>query len=478
MPSRLEELYRQNIERIQQQADDDGALGMRILSWITHVKRPLSVDELRHGLAVEYSDDEEDLKVFDADNLLSPRSLVDVCAGLVTIDSTSQVIRLMHHTTQEYLNNARLHLFTDSEVDVSRACLTYLSYDFGIEFGCEKILDETLLSHPFLDYASHHWFSHVKSGLLAKNPDPAFLKVVARFKSSDSITTSIDLLMILTGGYWPGFRNFKRRATFRLEAGSGMGFEELVTVLLDQSTGPCPGLNSSLVFASYGGRLNVVRLLIQNGAPVDSKFPDEEYDALCTMSALEGACRRGHVSVAEFLIEKGADIHGRHTAVLPPIHAAASSHNIKIVDLLLNKGANVNARDSKRRTACHFATNNHSIDLVRRMIDADCDLELKDDDGNNVLHYAAYGGSSEMINLLVESGADACAKNEDGETARKIFEHQVELTNSYGGKRQERAERVVEMLRQAERRSSTPATNDPQENEITSTSSGKTISLT
>ena len=464
MPSRLEELYQQTIERIQQQAGDDGALGMRILGWITHAKRPLFVDELRHGLAVEYNDDEEDLKEFDADNLLSPRSLVDVCAGLVTIDSTSQIIRLMHYTTQQYFDKARLHLFKDAEVDVSRACLTYLSYDFGTEFGWERISDEAFLSHPFLDYASHHWFSHVISGLLPINPDPAFLKAVARFKSSDSITFSIDLLLKMSGGYWPGFKTFRRRPTFQLEAASGYGSEELVTVLLDQSTGRCPGFNSSLVFASYGGRLNVVKLLIHHGAPIDSKFPDEGYDALCTMSALEGACRRGHSSVAEFLIKNGADIHGIQTAVLPPIHAAASSHSIGIVDMLLKKGANVDARDSKKRTACHFAANDVCIDLARRLIDAGCDLELVDDDGNTVLHYAACGGSSEMITLLVERGANACAKNKNGETARKIVENSLQLTDSYHGRGRNLVEQMAERLRQAEQNSSASDKSDLGEN--------------
>lgn len=128
MPGGLDELYRQTLERIQKQAGDDGTLGMRILSWITHARRRLLVGELRHGLAVEYCDDGEGLREFDEDNLLSPGSLVDVCAGLVIIDSTSQIIRLVHYTTQEYFDNARLHLFKGSEVDMSRACLTYLSF--------------------------------------------------------------------------------------------------------------------------------------------------------------------------------------------------------------------------------------------------------------------------------------------------------------------------------------------------------------
>lgn len=79
------------------------ALTSMPVSWITHARRPLLVGELRHGLAVEYCDDGEGLQEFDEDNLPSPGSLVDVCAGLVIIDSTSQIIRLVHYTTNNTL---------------------------------------------------------------------------------------------------------------------------------------------------------------------------------------------------------------------------------------------------------------------------------------------------------------------------------------------------------------------------------------
>lgn len=52
MLSRLEELHHHIIIRIQQQAGDDEALSMKILSWITHAKRSLFVDELRYSLIV------------------------------------------------------------------------------------------------------------------------------------------------------------------------------------------------------------------------------------------------------------------------------------------------------------------------------------------------------------------------------------------------------------------------------------------
>lgn len=219
MPEGLDELYRQTLERIQKQAGDDGTLGMRILGWITHARRPLLVGELRHGLPVEYCDDGEGLQEFDEDNLLSPGSLFDICAGLVIIYSTSQIIRLVHYTTRGYFDNTRLHLFKGAKVIMSRACLTYLScsWDAKLRIVEEPFFDyphnkeffhEAIQSHPFLDYDSHHWSSHVKSGLLAENRDPVFLKVVARFKSSDRILVPVDLLQALSDNYMVQFLRF------------------------------------------------------------------------------------------------------------------------------------------------------------------------------------------------------------------------------------------------------------------------------
>lgn len=130
---------------------------MRILSWITHARRPLLVAELRHGLAVEYCDEGEGLQEFDQDSLLSPGSLANVCAGLVIIDSTSQIIRLVHHTTQDYFDNARLHLFKGAKVDMSRACLTYLSGSWDTKL---RIVEEPFFDFPHSKEIFHRQFNH------------------------------------------------------------------------------------------------------------------------------------------------------------------------------------------------------------------------------------------------------------------------------------------------------------------------------
>ncbi len=53
--------------------------------------------ELQYAIAVEIGESE-----LDEENLPDIEDIISVCAGLVTIDEQSGVIRLVHYTTQEY----------------------------------------------------------------------------------------------------------------------------------------------------------------------------------------------------------------------------------------------------------------------------------------------------------------------------------------------------------------------------------------
>ena len=478
MPRELDELYRQTLERIRNQAGDDGALGMRILSWITHAKRPLSVDELRHGLAVEYDEGEGEPEEFDEDNLLPQGSLVDVCAGLVIIDSTSQIIRLVHYTTQEYFKKTRSRLFEHAEVDISRACLTYLSHDFGTNLITGKLRKLAFRSHPFLDYALRHWFSHVRSVLLAENTDINFVEVVARFKSSDSLSKSIDTLKELLDPFWVykmhfGFQFDRESKTFPLDVASALGLEELVNILLDHGTGSCPGLDRSLVFASFDGHLKVVELLLQYGARADGVVKIYDVFGSEMTTALVATCERGHLSVAKCLVENGADIHVEASGATTPLQLAAHDGNSVMIDFLLEEGVNPNARDLKGRTACHYAAAwSGSVESVKRLLDAQCDLELTDNTGQTVLHYAVDGffPEAEMIELLLDRGADASAKNNYGETARNILRRICLASNgterAWDRKMKspeswEKLQQLAQRMLQMEQNSCGSAKNDP-----------------
>jgi hypothetical protein len=82
------------MERINRQKEGFQLLANNVLLWITCAKRPLTTIELQHAIAVEIDEPE-----LDEDNLPDIDDLISVCAGLVTIDKESNIIRLVHYTT-------------------------------------------------------------------------------------------------------------------------------------------------------------------------------------------------------------------------------------------------------------------------------------------------------------------------------------------------------------------------------------------
>jgi hypothetical protein len=95
----LSEAYKHAMERIDGQKPGFQWLARMILSWITCAKRPLTTLELQHALAVKSGDHQ-----LDKENVREIEDMVSVCAGLVTVDEESSIIRLVHYTTQEYFD--------------------------------------------------------------------------------------------------------------------------------------------------------------------------------------------------------------------------------------------------------------------------------------------------------------------------------------------------------------------------------------
>ncbi|KAF2186639.1 ankyrin repeat protein [Zopfia rhizophila CBS 207.26] len=120
----LNDAYSEAIVRIDRQLPEDSALAKRVLSWITYAQRPLTTGELCHALAVELG--EENLNY---DNIPDVEDIVSVCAGLVTVDEESNVIRLVHYTTQEYSEQIREKWNPSAQYDISSTCITYLCFN-------------------------------------------------------------------------------------------------------------------------------------------------------------------------------------------------------------------------------------------------------------------------------------------------------------------------------------------------------------
>lgn len=155
----LDDAYRDALQRIQSQLDDDCERAKNVLSWVTFAKRPLTTAELCCALAVEAGEEE-----LDPENIADIDDLVSICAGLVIVDPESSVVRLVHYTTQEYFERTSDAWNPGAQADIATTCLTYLSFSAFRSGSCstDGEFEERLQQNKFLDYAAKHWGEHAR----------------------------------------------------------------------------------------------------------------------------------------------------------------------------------------------------------------------------------------------------------------------------------------------------------------------------
>jgi hypothetical protein len=104
-----------------------------------------------------------------------------------------------------------------------------------------------------------------------------------------------------------------------------------------------------LVMTAREGRLDLVKLLLEAGFPIDSRDNTTE-------TALIAAARAGRAEVALYLIEAGADVNAASDINMTPLLAAAEQcHMTDVLRVLLSKGARADARTAGGATPVEMA---------------------------------------------------------------------------------------------------------------------------
>ena len=93
----------------------------------------MTIGELQYALAVEPNDPDMNEEALPGEDIMVP-----ACAGLVTINQESNIIRLVHYTAQGYLERTRMGLFPTAQMELTRICLTYLSFDRFADGNCSS----------------------------------------------------------------------------------------------------------------------------------------------------------------------------------------------------------------------------------------------------------------------------------------------------------------------------------------------------
>ena len=387
LPEGLDKTYDETMERINSQHPDQATLAKKVLCWVFHAFRPLTVLEIQHALAVETGD-----SMLDEDNIPEQELLLSVCSGLVTFEKEGGFLALVHYTFQQYLERKAENLFPEAQVDIARTCLTYLSFE---EFGQRPYLEDQHLVDrhkrwPLLSYAVSKWNQHACQGA-----EEACIDSIISFLSQDA--------NLFTFARVPRVRE-------------SMGVNH---------TGLLPSEVSALWLASfYGLEYTVSHLLASQRHRIDEKTRWGD-------TALHRAAACGNTGVLKLLLSNGAEITAKDRAGNTALHLASSflmdiiyfdrfsameqqtwswmepnartsETSLNVVRLLLDHGANVNAVNSKVETALHLAVMTSQKPLTQLLLARNADVILKYRNLTAPLTLAIIKGDDEMTQILLE----------------------------------------------------------------------------
>ena len=128
-----------------------------------------------------------------------------------------------------------------------------------------------------------------------------------------------------------------------------------------------------LYMASYLGHLNIVELLVENGAHINHKDTRGGWTALTLASA------KGHNHVAEYLIIQGANLNektlGGNTALILACGNNNSNNYLKIIGLLLNEDVDISLEDNKGHNAMYYAQQNGNEFVIQLLTNIEDALE-------------------------------------------------------------------------------------------------------
>ncbi|KAL4987985.1 ankyrin repeat-containing domain protein, partial [Aspergillus falconensis] len=196
---------------------------------------------------------------------------------------------------------------------------------------------------------------------------------------------------------------------------------------------------SALVEAVERGNANIVRILLAHGADPSALVEKHDGDAdtwheETHWTALHEAVHSVQTEIVQILLANGADVNATawvlHSSsdysgqgamdnestqwAITPLHLAVLKHNETIAEFLIDKGADLDSvlevGDGERqsyksgRTPLHIAVEHGHLALTRLLLERGARDNMVD--GRTALQKAKVAGHSDIIQLLVDRGAE------------------------------------------------------------------------
>jgi ankyrin repeat protein len=369
--------YAKTLERIAGQLPETRNLAHEVISWISLAKRPLTVSELQHALTIEPGESQ-----LDESNSPDVEAMVSACLGLVTVDESSQIIRLVHLTIQEYLERDTPAWLQDFKTTMAISCLTLLSFDEFQDGPCFRSdLQHRLQRNPLYEYAASHWGHHYHDcgqGYPATGTESLGVKFLRNYQKVEAA----------------GQVMWLRRA------GSLYGLDHGRDIHLPWV--PHCGITGVHLAASFGLD-TTLQALIDGG-----EFPDPKdgYGGTPLLWAVEQG-RVGSVNILTDMSTVNLDAVGFRFRT--PISIAAENGFLEIVKILVAKGVDIRQTDRFGLNPLSHAAYNCQLEVVRFLLELDPSqphLDCQNIYGETALSRAIVRRDEKVVRLLLDKGAN------------------------------------------------------------------------
>ena len=444
LSANLSQAFENTMQRIENEPSSRRQVAIRALMWVSHSRRPLTASELCHALATQLCD-----KELDQDNILSPRSIIESCSGLMILDDEGSLFKLVHNTLQDYLQTRRPEVYLQEETYITQVLLTYLCFDESPDLTTES----TALDHgivvlkdlPLLEYAAANWGHHAK---LSQHTEIEKLALSFLRNSSKLSRATQSLTQSLTYG-WGHVRDREpwesryRSDRSGLHVVAAFGLDHLVGLLLDLGfdVNARDGYgNRALHDAATYGFLGALNILLERGAAVDVRNIDQNTPLYLAISfsreeliptllkygaklnapckddwyPLHKAADNGHLPIARMLLDHGARVNTKSMRGLISLHRAAGRGHVQMVQLLLDRGSPVDTTTWDGWTPLHGASSSGQDSVVGVLLDCNADVDKQSRDGRTALYRACRGGHYEVVRRLLRRGANILIRDCSG----------------------------------------------------------------
>ncbi|KAH8655488.1 hypothetical protein BX600DRAFT_515307 [Xylariales sp. PMI_506] len=270
--------YAEAMRRIQSQGEDTFEIAKTTFLLLTHARCPLLAAELCDALGTE-----PQLHSYDTNNVPDIEDILSLCAGLVIRQNETNIVQLVHRSTQEYFEATSSQWFPHGELDMRNICLIYLD-------SVAKLGGGNISQFPFLRYAQQHWGYHSLAAEKDQN-----LTLQAHLERRDILPPDLGT---------------------PASAPPTKGIAQLGLTQIAKELG---GMDALFIWACKNNKVNILQILLYtNGAHEtrtgnDSDFLDNENGSNSDSQGLlnqglMAAVRTDQVEVFDFLVDHGAQL--------------------------------------------------------------------------------------------------------------------------------------------------------------------------